>query len=79
MKFEYCIQLHFNSFNFTPKFLQNQILVFFSIRAVYWEKTNFYLFVQVSYIFDKVSNNTRIAQIQLCTGMCQKWTFVHAK
>jgi hypothetical protein len=35
--------------------------------------------VQVSYIFDKVSNNTKIAQIQLCTSMCQKWTFVHAK
>jgi hypothetical protein len=68
----------FNCFNSIPKFPQNQILVILLFGESIGRKPIF-LFMQVSYIFDKVSNNTKIAQIQLCTSMCQKWTFVHAK
>jgi hypothetical protein len=76
MKSESCIQLRFNSFDLTPRFPQYQILVFLLFGQPIGRNPK-KIICEVNYIFDKVFNNTKIAQIQLC--MCQKWIFVCAK
>jgi hypothetical protein len=79
MKFEYCIQLHFNSFNLTPKFPQNQILVILLFGQSIGRKPIFYICTSILHLWQGFQQHQDCPNPIICTGMCQKWTFVHAK